>query len=61
MPIDTTAAASSVVVKPFRVPRPALQLHPHATVVVDTAAAAELQLVGYYRETWAAKPAWQAL
>lgn len=42
-------------------PASALQLHPHATVVVDEAAAAQLRLLEYYRETWAAKPAWQHL
>ncbi|MGH9112574.1 MAG: glucosamine-6-phosphate deaminase [Acidimicrobiales bacterium] len=43
------------------VPGSALQLHPHATVVVDEAAAAGLRLAGYYRETWAQKPPWQGL
>ena len=43
------------------VPGSALQLHPHATVVVDETAAADLALAGYYRETWAHKPAWQGL
>jgi glucosamine-6-phosphate deaminase len=43
------------------VPGSALQLHPHATVVVDEAAASELSLAGYYRETWASKPSWQGL
>jgi glucosamine-6-phosphate deaminase len=43
------------------VPASALQLHPHATVVVDEAAAARLALAGYFRETWAAKPSWQGL
>ena len=43
------------------VPASALQLHPHATVVVDEAAASRLALAGYYRETYAAKPAWQGL
>lgn len=43
------------------VPASALQLHPHATVVVDEPAAALLELSGYYRETWAAKPPWQGL
>ena len=41
------------------VPASALQLHPQATVVVDEAAASGLALVDYYRETYAAKPAWQ--
>jgi glucosamine-6-phosphate deaminase len=43
------------------VPASALQLHPHATVVVDGAAASRLRLASYYRETWAHKPAWQGL
>lgn len=43
------------------VPASALQLHPHATVVVDEAAAAKLALASYFRETWAAKPSWQGL
>ena len=40
-------------------PASALQLHPHATVVVDEAAAGHLTLAGYYRDTFAAKPDWQ--
>ena len=40
-------------------PASALQLHPHATVVVDEAAAAQLTLADYYRATFAAKPPWQ--
>jgi glucosamine-6-phosphate deaminase len=43
------------------VPGSALQLHPHATVVVDEPAAAGLTLAAYYRETWAHKPRWQGL
>jgi glucosamine-6-phosphate deaminase len=43
------------------VPGSALQLHPHATVVVDEPAAAALTLADYYRETWAHKPPWQGL
>ncbi|HWL43572.1 MAG TPA: glucosamine-6-phosphate deaminase [Ilumatobacter sp.] len=42
-------------------PASVLQLHPHATVVVDEAAAAGLQLADYYREAYQHKPAWQAL
>jgi len=38
-----------------------LQHHPHVTVLLDEAAASRLQLAGYYRETYAAKPAWQGL
>jgi len=41
------------------VPGSALQLHQHATVVLDEAAAAELQLADYYRYTYANKPTWQ--
>jgi glucosamine-6-phosphate deaminase len=43
------------------VPASALQLHPHATVVVDEAAACRLRLADYYRETWFHKPPWQGL
>ena len=43
------------------VPASALQMHPHATVVVDDGAASALRLAGYYRETWAHKPDWQGL
>lgn len=42
-------------------PATILQHHPHATVLVDDAAASRLQLAGYYRSTYAAKPAWQGL
>ena len=41
------------------VPGSALQLHEHATVVIDEEAAAELKLADYYRYTYANKPAWQ--
>ncbi len=44
-----------------RCPASALQLHPHATVVIDESAAKALELADYYRETYAAKPAWQRL
>lgn len=42
-------------------PASVLQLHPHATVVVDEAAAAHLQHAAYYRSVYAGKPDWQAL
>jgi glucosamine-6-phosphate deaminase len=42
-------------------PASVIQLHPHATVVVDEAAAAELTLAEYYREAYAGKPSWQGL
>lgn len=43
------------------VPASALQMHPHATVVVDEAAASKLKLADYFRATFAAKPRWQGL
>jgi glucosamine-6-phosphate deaminase len=43
------------------VPASALQLHPHATVVVDEAAASKLKLAYYFRSAYAAKPRWQGL
>jgi glucosamine-6-phosphate deaminase len=42
-------------------PASALQLHPHTTVLLDPAAAARLGRLDYYREVYAAKPAWQGL
>ncbi|WP_277212408.1 glucosamine-6-phosphate deaminase [Isoptericola croceus] len=42
-------------------PATVMQMHPHATVLVDEAAASRLQLANYYRQTYAAKPAWQGL
>jgi glucosamine-6-phosphate deaminase len=36
-----------------------LQLHPHATLVVDEAAAADLERADYYRYAAANKPSWQ--
>ncbi|WP_125609947.1 glucosamine-6-phosphate deaminase [Specibacter cremeus] len=38
-----------------------LQFHPHATILVDEAAASALRLADYYRRTYATKPAWQGL
>jgi hypothetical protein len=43
------------------VPASAIQLHPRATVVVDEAAAAGLELANYFRTTYASKPSWQSL
>jgi glucosamine-6-phosphate deaminase len=40
-------------------PATALQLHPHMTVLLDTAAASRLQLASYYIETYQGKPSWQ--
>ena len=41
-------------------PASVLQLHPHATVLIDEQASAELQLSGYYQKTLEHKPAWQS-
>lgn len=43
------------------VPGSAIQLHPHATVVVDEEAASKLKLADYYRYTFAHKPSWQGI
>jgi glucosamine-6-phosphate deaminase len=40
-------------------PATALQLHPHVTVLLDTAAASRLQLASYFIETYQGKPGWQ--
>jgi glucosamine-6-phosphate deaminase len=40
-------------------PASVLQLHQHATVFVDEAAASGLRLADYYREAYANKPLWQ--
>jgi glucosamine-6-phosphate deaminase len=56
---ETKAAAVAAAVEgplTSMCPGSALQLHPRATVVVDAAAAGRLQLVDYYRWTWANKP-----
>ncbi|MEO5662078.1 MAG: glucosamine-6-phosphate deaminase, partial [Nocardioides sp.] len=42
-------------------PATILQHHPHVTVLLDPAAGSRLQLAGYYRETYAAKPSWQGI
>lgn len=42
-----------------RWPGSILQFHPHATVIVDEAAAGQLALTDYYRYTYANKPSWQ--
>ncbi|MBN0040173.1 glucosamine-6-phosphate deaminase [Cellulosimicrobium cellulans] len=42
-------------------PATIMQMHPHATVLVDDAAASRLQLADYYRQTYASKPDWQGL
>ncbi len=60
---EKAAAVAALVEGPLSAfcPASALQLHPHATVVVDEDAAGQLQLREYYRETWENKPAWQGL
>lgn len=40
-------------------PASVLQLHPHATVVLDADAASALTLADYYRDTFRGKPPWQ--
>jgi glucosamine-6-phosphate deaminase len=42
-------------------PASALQLHPHVSVLLDRDAAAGLERLDYYIETYEAKPAWQGL
>lgn len=54
-------AIAAVVEGPVSARRPGsvLQFHRRATIVVDEAAAAHLELRDYYREVWASKPEWQ--
>ena len=42
-------------------PATVMQHHPHATVLIDDAAARRLQLADYYRETYRSKPDWQGI
>ena len=42
-------------------PASALQLHPHATVIVDEKAASKLRNKDYYRYAYDHKPAWQGI
>ena len=42
-------------------PASVIQLHPHCTVIVDEAAASQLQNTDYYRHAWANKLEWQQL
>jgi glucosamine-6-phosphate deaminase len=42
-------------------PASVLQFHPHATVLLDEAAASGLKLADFYRHTYENKPAWQGL
>ena len=42
-------------------PASVLQLHPHATVLLDEAAASSLRLADFYRHSYDGKPRWQGL
>ena len=42
-------------------PASVLQFHPHATVLLDEAAASALKLADFYRHTYDNKPEWQGL
>jgi glucosamine-6-phosphate deaminase len=42
-------------------PASVLQLHPHATVLLDEDAAGCLAAADHYREVWAGKPGWQGI
>jgi len=57
------AAVAAAVEGPVSASCPAsvLQLHPHATVLLDESAASSLSRLDYYREVWAGKPDWQGL
>lgn len=60
---NKAAAIAETVEGPIRamMPASALQLHPHATVIVDDAAASLLQKADYYRYVYDHKPAWQGI
>jgi glucosamine-6-phosphate deaminase len=57
------AAVAAAVEGPLTASCPAsvLQLHPHATVLLDPEAASRLERAGHYREVYASKPDWQGL
>jgi glucosamine-6-phosphate deaminase len=42
-------------------PASILQLHPHATVLIDEQAASRLAQSDHYRETYIQKPSWQGM
>lgn len=42
-------------------PASILQMHPHATVVIDEDAASQLVYTNYYKDTFAGKPEWQGI
>jgi glucosamine-6-phosphate deaminase len=57
------AAVAAAVEGPLTASCPAsvLQLHAHATVLLDPGAASRLERLDHYREVYAAKPDWQGL
>lgn len=57
------AAVQQLVEGPVSASWPAtvMQHHPHATVLLDEAAASRLERIDYYREAYAIKPRWQPL
>ncbi|WP_019181890.1 glucosamine-6-phosphate deaminase [Microbacterium yannicii] len=57
------AAVAAAVEGPLTasLPGSAIQLHPHATVIVDESAASHLARADYYRYTYANKPDWQGI
>ncbi len=57
---DAVAAAVEGPVS-ARCPASVLQLHPHATILLDEPAASRLELASYYRECFEGKPSWQGL
>jgi glucosamine-6-phosphate deaminase len=65
--LSTGASRASVVARALEGPLTAscpasvVQLHPHATVLLDEAAASELEHRDYYAEVWAVRPSWQPL
>jgi glucosamine-6-phosphate deaminase len=60
---DKATAVAAAVEGPLSASCPAsvLQLHPHATVLLDDAAATGLARAAHHREVYAGKPAWQGL
>jgi glucosamine-6-phosphate deaminase len=58
-----SAAVAAAVEGPLTASCPAsvLQLHPHASVLVDEDAGSQLERRDYYRETYEGKPGWQGL
>lgn len=57
---DAVAAAVEGPVSAFQ-PGSVIQLHPHATVIVDEAAASKLANIDYYRHVWNTRFDWEEL